>query len=159
MISEQVPSMNRDHLEGKFAPQDHGGNSKSYLDEGLHESERGYIEDMPQDEEFDIYEGGRCHYDPYFIYGFGRFGEMDLSDPFDIDDLWKIHEVEHLALDEDDPFSHGHYDHDFGDEFYQYDDYDAGMYDQFDELVDIDEADFDLDGMHDDGFDDFEMDY
>merc|ERR1712146_700780 len=97
--------------------------------------------------------GGGCHYDPYFIYGFGRFGELDMTDPFDVEDLWKIHEIEHLALDEDDPFSHGH---NFGDEYFQYDEFDEGMYDQFDELADIEEEENFDEGIHEEGFEEFE---
>ena len=154
--------MNREILESKFGNMDHQSNSRSYLDD---EMERGYLHADDITDEFDLYEGGRCHYDPYFIYGFGRFGELDLTDPFDIEDLWKIHEIDHLALDEDDPFYHGHFDHydhelgGFGDEFFQYDD--VGMYDGVDDFIDIDDADnFDEDfEMHHDGLEDFDMAY
>lgn len=158
-ISEIVPSMTKETLDAKFGNMDHNSNSKSYLDDAMG---LGYTDDIHGD--FDIYEGGKCHYDPYFIYGFGRFGELDLTDPFDIDDLWKIHEIDHLALDEDDPFYHGHFDHfdhEFGgfggDEFFQYDD--PNMYEGVDDFIDMDDADaFNEFEMHDDHHD-FDMAY
>jgi hypothetical protein len=145
-VAELVPSMNKEMLSTKFDSQDHRSNSKSFQDT-LGEMEHGYLEDVH--DTVDLYEGGACVYDPYFIYGFGRFGEMEFENPFDLDDLWRVHEIEHLPLDEDDPY-HGHGEHDFGDEFMHQDEFfNDPMYEQMDDFMDLGASDFDYD-MHED---------
>lgn len=77
-------------LEKNYAVMNHAGNSQAAdVADG---NSRGYTDRDPGDpksaEEQDLYDGGKCAYDPYFLYGFSKFGE-DLFDQHDTyDDYW-----------------------------------------------------------------------
>ena len=59
----------------------HAGNSKTAeFDDG---------EEPKSADERDIYLGGECTYDPYFLYGFGKFGEESFGEQFEHEEVWK----------------------------------------------------------------------
>ena len=65
----------------------HTGNSRAH--EPMDGTFRGYkdesekVDDPKNAEEQDLYDGGDCNYDPYFLYGFTKFGDVHTSE-FDL---------------------------------------------------------------------------
>ena len=57
----------------------HAGNSRSVeVNEGIDRSN--LLEEPKNADEVDIYEAGKCKYDPYFLYGFGKFGQESFGE-------------------------------------------------------------------------------
>ena len=56
----------------------HAGNSKA-AEEEVHELDE---REARTPEETVLYDGGRCSYDPYSLYGFGKFGDQDSTEAF-----------------------------------------------------------------------------
>lgn len=98
-ITELVPkSFSQAELLENYGVMNHTGNSKAHdVEEGL---TRGYNPELKEDtndpknaEEQDLYDGGKCNYDPYFLFGFVKFGEEEsgdflLDDEKDDESMW-----------------------------------------------------------------------
>ena len=76
-VTRLVPNMNKEYLEKNFGVMNHEGNSRTHDEETT-----SVDDDSARDEHQVLYEGGKCVYDPYFLHGFARFGEVDPDDPF-----------------------------------------------------------------------------
>lgn len=108
-VTQLVPTMTRERLSKRFGMMDHNGNSRTdfMLEQKIVTAENGAESGEVKDEFEEIHEGGRCVYDPYFLHGFARFGEIEIEDMFGDHDndgnsphLAELSELE--DIDEDD---------------------------------------------------------
>ena len=82
-ITDLVPkSFSQSELLENYGVMNHTANSRAHDVEdgetrGYSEPDEGVQNEAKIAEEQDLYDGGNCNFDPYFLYGFAKFGDED----------------------------------------------------------------------------------